>query len=186
MSININLTQNIIKNTFDVTVINGLDKIFSEFTINSKSTINIPNKQDIVHSEDLTRMFEFVFTVDKDNDKIKLTWPANPLGPQEEKTYTDLPLESQLQSNIFPFDDNKYVNQMMQEHSQQAPLPKPQMLNYINNDQVKELITAGAGVANVQDIKNIIAKYGFASSKVITPDKYDAILNEVKSLPKTK
>lgn len=91
-------------------------------------------------------------------------------------------------SDVFlgKYDDNKYVNQMMQEHSQQAPLPKPRMLNYINNDQVKELITTGAGVANVQDIKNIIAKYGFASSKVITPDKYDAILNEIKSLPKTK
>jgi len=91
-------------------------------------------------------------------------------------------------SDIFlgKYDDNKYVNQVTEEfRQQQAPLPKPQMLQTINPEQFKAIQTAGSG-ADVPQIKAIISKYGFASSKAITPDKFGAILNEIKALPSVK
>ena len=71
---------------------------------------------------------------------------------------------------------------------QQAPLAKPQMLQQapvITPAQVKVLMTVGAG-ANVPDVKAIISKYGFASSKQITPDKFAVIIAEVQALQKVK
>ena len=93
-------------------------------------------------------------------------------------------------SDVFlgKYDDNKYVNQVTAEFQQQAPLPKPQMLQQapvITTDQVKVLMTVGAG-ANVPDVKAIISKYGFASSKQITPDKFAVIIAEVQALQKVK
>lgn len=91
-------------------------------------------------------------------------------------------------NGLFAIDDTKDADATNTHGQQQAPLPKPQMLQQapvITADQVKVLMTVGAG-ANVPDVKAIISKYGFASSKQISPDKFAGILAEVQALPKVK
>ena len=79
-------------------------------------------------------------------------------------------------SDVFEgkYDDSKYVNQMVQEF---APAPI-----YLISDKQQQRLMAIGGNKVISEVKAVIAKYGFDSSKKITTDKYDGICKEVEKL----
>jgi hypothetical protein len=102
-------------------------------------------------------------------------------------------------NGLFAIDDTKDADATNQHGYQQAPLPKPQMLqqapaptpapapapapNIISSSQLKRLYTL-AGKTPKEQIVEILARHGFSSSKDITTFKYEQICQEIQSLTK--